>query len=129
MPISRATASFVQDIANWALLLGLVIGVVATFVIVRMGAIKEEYSQQELGAANASAAKANESAAMAQERAARLEKEAAQARAGGDAGETASGIGARKPPLAILTRWCPRQPFRDFKLRHYPGLSCRALRA
>jgi hypothetical protein len=78
---SYETASSIYDKANIALVLGLVIGVLATALIVWMGNVKEEYLKLNVGAANAAAEKAradaanaNEQAAGANERAANVEK-------------------------------------------------------
>ncbi len=78
---SYETASFLYDKANIALLVGLIIGVVATVFIIWMGNVKEEYLKREVGSANAvaekaraDAANANKQAAHASERTANVEK-------------------------------------------------------
>jgi len=70
---SEATATWLYDTANIALIVALVTGAVATALIVWMGNVKEEYLKKEL-------AQTTERAANANERAAQLENDAAQAR-------------------------------------------------
>lgn len=65
MSISFETAALVQDVANWVLIGTLFVGVVATYLIVWMGNIKEEYFSQSIASANAEAARAKEGAARA----------------------------------------------------------------
>ncbi|MGB7310925.1 MAG: hypothetical protein WBC67_17835 [Candidatus Acidiferrales bacterium] len=60
-----AWASRLYDWANFALVLGLVVGVVATALIVWMGKVKENYSNHELAATNERAARAEQRAADA----------------------------------------------------------------
>lgn len=74
---SRETASLVYDWANLGLIVGLVIGVVATALMVWMGNLKEAYLKLDVGNANAVAETAKENAAKANERAATLEARAA----------------------------------------------------
>ena len=78
---SYETASSIYDKANIALLVGLVIGIIATLLIVWMGNVKEEYLNLDVGTANvvaekarADAANANVQAADANERTANIEK-------------------------------------------------------
>lgn len=78
---SYETASFLYDKANIALVVGLIIGVVATAFIIRMGNVKEEYLKRDVVSANAvaekaraDAANANKQAAHANERTANVEK-------------------------------------------------------
>lgn len=80
-------AVFWHDVANIALILSLLIGALATFVIVRTSATKEEYLKSDLANTNlrgeearAEAARATEGAAIANERAAQAEAQAADAR-------------------------------------------------
>ncbi|MGA2466203.1 MAG: hypothetical protein ABSH06_17860 [Thermodesulfobacteriota bacterium] len=74
---SRETASIVYDLANLGLIVGLVLGVVATGLIVWMGNRKEAYLKLDVTNANAVADTAKENAAKANERAAALEVQAA----------------------------------------------------
>lgn len=67
-PLETAVKLF--DNANMVLIASLVIGVLATCIVVWMGNVKEDYLKHDLAATNERAAQANE-------RAARLEKEAA----------------------------------------------------
>ena len=67
---SRETASLVYDIANWGLILGLIIGVVATVFIVWMGNVKEGYLRRDLASAGTESANAHERAAKAEQAAA-----------------------------------------------------------
>jgi hypothetical protein len=53
---SRETASLVSEVANWALIAGLVVGVVATVLIVWMGNVNEAYLKTDLSCANERAA-------------------------------------------------------------------------
>jgi hypothetical protein len=62
---SRETAALLYDIANWVLLLGLVLGVVATVFIIWMGNAKEGYLKRDLAEGNERAAKAELAAAEA----------------------------------------------------------------
>ena len=64
---SRETASFVYDAANWGLILGLIIGVVATIFIIWMGNVKEGYLKRDIAESNERASKANAEAAKANE--------------------------------------------------------------
>jgi len=70
---SEAWATLIYDVANIALIAGLVIGAIATVLIVWMGNVKETYLKKDLAETTERAAKANE-------RAANLENEAAQAK-------------------------------------------------
>lgn len=67
---SEDLASRLYDLANWGLVIGLVIGVVSTAVVVWMGNVKEAYLRRQVATLNQSAASANE-------RTANLEKESA----------------------------------------------------
>ena len=58
-------ANRLYDGANWALIVGLVLGAVATVVIVWMGKIKEEYLSRALAATTERAAHAEDRAAQA----------------------------------------------------------------
>jgi hypothetical protein len=99
LPLETAVRLF--DGANILLIVALVAGVVATFIVVWMGNIKEEYSNRDIAESNERAAKAkldsavaleqaskanehlaeaNERAAHANERAAQAEKQAAEAK-------------------------------------------------
>ena len=63
--LSLPTATLWFDIANIALVLSLVVGVISTFTIVRTGRIKETYLRRELAATALAAAEANARAAEA----------------------------------------------------------------
>jgi hypothetical protein len=58
-------ANRLYDGANWALIVGLVLGAVATVVIVWMGKVKEEYLSRALAATTERAAHAEDHAAQA----------------------------------------------------------------
>lgn len=77
---SESLASRIYDLANWGLIASLVLGVVSTFFIVRMGNVKETYLNAHLSDASAQAAEANERAAI-------NEKEAQGLRARADEAE------------------------------------------
>jgi addiction module HigA family antidote len=98
---SLETATRVSDFANWAFIASLVVGVIATVLIVWMSGVKEhhwdverqganqriaelsasaETAKAEIAKAQSSAASADERAAMANERSATLEIDAAEAR-------------------------------------------------
>jgi hypothetical protein len=62
---SLAVASRLYDLANIALVLSLIVGVISTALLVRMGNIKERHLQRELAGAGAAAAEANARAAEA----------------------------------------------------------------
>jgi hypothetical protein len=66
---SEELASRVYDLANSALIVGLVIGLVATGLIVWMGKSKDSYLTKRIADANSAAARANSAAADANERA------------------------------------------------------------
>jgi hypothetical protein len=66
---SEAIASRIYDIANIALIGALVIGVIATALVVWMGNVKEGYLRIGLASLNSQAAQANQMAADANERA------------------------------------------------------------
>lgn len=68
---SATVASRVYDIANIFLVVSLVLGVVATALVVWMGAVKEAYSREEVAALGLKTAEANERAAKANEAAER----------------------------------------------------------
>lgn len=72
------SADNVFTIANWFLVVSLVIGVVSTFGIVASGKIRDEESKLEMAHAKEGAAKANERAAEAIVKAATLEKQTAE---------------------------------------------------
>ncbi|MGI8959156.1 MAG: hypothetical protein ACR2IV_05215 [Bryobacteraceae bacterium] len=59
---SEELASRLYDLANWGLILGLVIGVVSTVFLVWMGNVKESYLRKSLTATSSVAARANERA-------------------------------------------------------------------
>jgi hypothetical protein len=71
---SEELASRVYDWANWGLLVGLVLGVISTGLVVRMGNVKETYFKLHIAETNKSTALANERAADAQMRATLAEK-------------------------------------------------------
>ena len=86
--VSLETATLWGEAANIALLICLLGGVLATFVIVRTANVKEhhwdmlrEQARIETGKTQGEAARANEAAGKAHERAAALEAEAEKARA------------------------------------------------
>lgn len=68
---SPSVAARVYDIANIALVVSLVVGVIATFLVVWMGAVKEKDSAKQLAALALQTAEANERAAKANEAAER----------------------------------------------------------
>ena len=57
---SEDLASRLYDLANWGLVIGLVIGVVSTAVVVWMGNVKEAYLRRQVATLNQSAASAKE---------------------------------------------------------------------
>ena len=59
---SEATAALIYDIANIVLIVGLVIGAVATVLIVWMGNVKEGYLKREVASAHERAAELNQKA-------------------------------------------------------------------
>ena len=65
-------ASRLYDLANWGLVVGLVVGVVSTVLIVWMGNVKEAYLRKDVAHAEDSAAQANERASANEREAARL---------------------------------------------------------
>lgn len=77
---SFETAACIQNYANGFLILALFVGVVATFLVVWMGNVKEDYLRRDIALGNDEAAKAKESASKANERTAALENETAQAK-------------------------------------------------
>lgn len=77
---SQEAASRVYDLANLGLIVGLVIGVVATILIVWMGNIKEGYLRRGFADANARAEEAKAEAAASQQRAAQAEERAAESK-------------------------------------------------
>ena len=91
---SETWAGRLFDIANWGLIVGLVVGVISTVFLVWMGNVKETYLRRELGATGERAAEAqktaegfrrdialsNERSAEANQRAASLEVEALKLR-------------------------------------------------
>ncbi len=60
---SEDWASRLYDLANWGLIVGLIIGVISTVVLVWMGNVKESYLKKGLAATNERAAHAEERAA------------------------------------------------------------------
>ncbi len=77
---SHELASTLFSLGNIFLIFSLTIGLFATLLIIWMGSVKEQYSNQEVARANESAELAKLDAANANEKAASLEKEAAEAR-------------------------------------------------
>jgi len=75
---SEELASRLYNLANVGLIVGLVIGVVATILLVWMGNTKEIYLQKRVALANSAAAHANSSAAEANERAENARERAAE---------------------------------------------------
>jgi len=71
--LSLESASFWNTIANWGLLIGLIVGVISTFFIVVTGNIKEKHFRLEIAESNKQAAEANQKAES--ERLARLKIE------------------------------------------------------
>ena len=63
---SEDWASKLYDLANWGLIVGLIVGVVSTVVLVWMGNVKEEYLKRDLAATHERAARAEERAAKAE---------------------------------------------------------------
>jgi len=55
---SEDWASRLYDLANWGLIVGLIMGVVSTVVVVWMGNVKEAYLRKDLASTNERAAKA-----------------------------------------------------------------------
>ena len=72
---SEKLASTLYDVANWGLIVGLVIGVVSTALLVWMGNVKEWYLKKNLATINGHVATLQTEAALQQERAAKAEKE------------------------------------------------------
>ncbi len=62
MWLSEATASLIANTANIALIASLVVGVLATFLVVWMGNVKEGYSKREIAIAHERAAELNRKA-------------------------------------------------------------------
>jgi hypothetical protein len=60
--LSLESASFWNTVANWGLLIGLIIGVFSTYVIVVTGNVKEKYFKLEIANSNKQAAEANQKA-------------------------------------------------------------------
>jgi len=77
---SFETAVRLYDVANISLIGALVIGVIATALVIWMGNVKEEYLRRDLADTNARAEEAKAASSEANARAAELEKEAANAR-------------------------------------------------
>jgi len=75
MGMSVALAETLSGVANVALVISLLIGVAATYVIVVTGGVKESGLKGAVGMANAAAAKAQVDAAKANERAEALHQE------------------------------------------------------
>lgn len=67
---SEATATVTYDIANVALIVSLVVGVIATCLVVWMGSVKDGYLRRSLASVNQEAAEATERAASANKQAA-----------------------------------------------------------
>jgi hypothetical protein len=65
--LSEKWASTLYDWANIGLIASLVVGVISTFLIVRMGNLKESYMRKEIAETNERAAHADERAAEANE--------------------------------------------------------------
>jgi hypothetical protein len=61
---SEHWASSLYDLANWGLVIGLVIGVISTVLVVWMGNVKEEYLRRDLASTNERAAKAERDTAQ-----------------------------------------------------------------
>src|ERR1035441_8282950 len=59
---SETWAGRLFDIANWGLIVGLVVGVISTVFLVWMGNVKETYLRRELGATGERAAEAQKTA-------------------------------------------------------------------
>lgn len=70
---SEAAASLAYDIANVALIVSLVAGVISTVLVVWMGNVKEEYLQRSLTNVTNKTAQANERAAIATNQAAQAQ--------------------------------------------------------
>ena len=84
---SESSASRIYDWANWGLIASLVFGVASTFLIVRLGNVKETYLKAHLADTSERAANADARAAEANERAATNEREAQGLRARADEAE------------------------------------------
>src|SRR5512138_2000325 len=76
---SQATAARVYDLANVALIIAVVIGVVATLLVLWMGNVKEGYLRRDLGEANSRVEAARAETGKAHEAAAGWERDAAEA--------------------------------------------------
>lgn len=74
-----ARAVWWNDTANVVLIISLIVGVLATFVIVRTSSTKEEFLKRDLSEATTEAAKATEGVALAHERTAQAEVRIAEA--------------------------------------------------
>jgi hypothetical protein len=75
MWLSFERASTIHDVANMILIGDLVVGVVATWLVVTMGKIKEDHLRGDIDSVNERAANANERAAKADNAAAEAKKE------------------------------------------------------
>jgi hypothetical protein len=74
MGLSEATAAWLYNAANIALIVSLILGVLSTGIIVWSGNIKESYSNIALAKTNERAAIAEQKAAEAQERTAQIKQ-------------------------------------------------------
>lgn len=72
---SETLASQIQNVANFALIVALVLGVLATFLVVWMGDVKERYLKKELADASALAVSAQSDSSKALEEQERLRNE------------------------------------------------------
>lgn len=114
MMLSETLAIRLNDLSNLALIVGLVIGVVATAILVWTGGVKEEYLKRDLAVTNERAANANA-------RAAKLENDAAQARL--ELEKLKEKIGPRKLNRVIFHRTLegqPKEPVEILYLRDDP---------
>ncbi len=80
MLLSYETAASVYNWANVFLIGALLVGFVATALVVKMGNIKEAYLKRDIATANAESARAHERAAQAEERTAEANKKAEEER-------------------------------------------------
>lgn len=72
MHLSESAANFWNDFANWALIAGSIIVLLATAVLYWTGKVKESYADQALKDAKVDAAEANKKASLANDKAEHL---------------------------------------------------------
>jgi len=100
---SEELAARLYDLANWGLVVGLVVGVVSTVLIVWMGNVKEEYLRKDIAHARQSAADANAKAEAEKLARLNLEKQVAPRRLTGEQKDKLRELLGRYPdPVGIV---------------------------